>query len=136
MFGPCTIDDEGCALSPNYPQAYGNSQSCGLIVNEANALPITSISFSTEVGYDELTVNGVTQKSRIIKKTLDPEWNETFSCDCDVAGTHLDVIVHDHDKGLLGSSSDYLGSVSIPLQFAHEGESWHTLEWKDRKSVV
>ena len=31
----------------------------------------------------------------VIPKTLDPGWNETFSCDCDVAGAHLDVIVHD-----------------------------------------
>ena len=77
----------------------------------------------------ELRIEKQKFKTAVIPKTLDPEWNETFSCDCDVAGTHLDVIVHDHDKGLLGSSSDYLGSVSIPLQFAHEGESWHTLEW-------
>ena len=80
----------------------------------------------------ELRIEKQKFKTAVIQKTLDPEWNETFACECDLAGTHLDVLVHDHDKGLLGSSSDYLGSVSIPLQFAHAGEEWYTLEWNSQ----
>merc|ERR1719265_1225857 len=26
--GPCTVDDNGCALSPNYPAQYGSNMAC------------------------------------------------------------------------------------------------------------
>ena len=80
----------------------------------------------------ELIIDKQKFKTKVIPKTLNPEWNETFAYDIDMAGSKLDLVVYDHDKGLLGSSSEYLGSVTISLQFAENGEQWHTLEWDSR----
>jgi hypothetical protein len=56
--GACTVASTAtCFRSPNYPSAYGNSQACTITVNEAVLLSVTA--FSTESGYDRLTVNGV-----------------------------------------------------------------------------
>lgn len=50
----------GCALSPNHPKKYGSGEMCRIIVTATAALPISVKHFSTETGYDTLTVNGVT----------------------------------------------------------------------------
>jgi len=51
----CQIDG-ACVQSNNYPQNYGNDESC--IIDVGN-LPIAVEYFETERSYDELTVNGV-----------------------------------------------------------------------------
>merc|ERR1719422_1556047 len=51
----CEIDG-ACVQSNNYPQNYGNSESC---VIEVGGIPIAVQDFETESGYDELTVDGV-----------------------------------------------------------------------------
>jgi hypothetical protein len=53
--GPCTIDAEGCAKR----EWYGNDEFCKILVNDTSAMPISVKKFSTEHGYDSLTVNGV-----------------------------------------------------------------------------
>jgi hypothetical protein len=56
--GACTVASTAtCFRSPNYPSAYGNSQTCAITVYEAVLLSV--VAFSTESGYDKLTVNGV-----------------------------------------------------------------------------
>ena len=57
--GPCSVDSEMCAHSPNYPSNYGNSQSCTLVVNAEHASPLNVMAFNTETDFDFLTVNGV-----------------------------------------------------------------------------
>jgi len=82
--------------------------------------------------YVELRLGKEKFKTQVIPKTLSPEWNEVFTCECHIAGSQLEVIVHDYDKGLLMSSSEFLGSVTIPLQFEHNGEEWYDLEWNSK----
>jgi hypothetical protein len=56
--GPCTVDSTAaCFRSPNYPSNYANSQLCTITTHEAVMLSVTA--FSTEAGFDRLTVNGV-----------------------------------------------------------------------------
>ena len=64
----------------------------------------------------ELRLEGQTFKTKVQPRTLDPEWDEHFQMEADIAGATLELVVYDHDKGFLGSSAEYLGSVAIPLQ--------------------
>ncbi len=54
--GPCTVAG-GCFRSPNYPNTYGNSQTC--TINVLQNLTLAVVDFSTESQYDELNVNGI-----------------------------------------------------------------------------
>merc|ERR1711959_93994 len=54
---PCTLDKDGCALSPNFGREnYGNSQKCTLEVS--GDMTIHSTDFATEASYDVLKVAG------------------------------------------------------------------------------
>lgn len=55
--GPCTIDQAGCLLSPNFPREYSTSQKCEISVRKQNPSPIVVETFLTEEKYDYLTVN-------------------------------------------------------------------------------
>jgi len=57
--GACTLDSNGCALSPNYPKPYGNNQGCTIRVNATLARRLAVENFEVEDSYDRLTVNGV-----------------------------------------------------------------------------
>ena len=78
--------------------------------------------------YVELRVGKeVKAKTKIIEKTLNPEWNESFEVDLGQQDT-LDVVCYDHDKGMLiGSFSEFLGCVSIP--FAQIDSGTNLSEW-------
>ena len=55
--GSCTTHSNGrCFTSPNYPSFYSNYQTCNIAVVETGRLSVEA--FSTENGYDFLTVNG------------------------------------------------------------------------------
>lgn len=56
--GPCTLDAEGCVLSPNYPDNYGPNQDCAIQVFNPENRSITVEKFSTEMLYDVMWVNG------------------------------------------------------------------------------
>jgi hypothetical protein len=56
--GPCTVDTDGCALSPNYPGKYGNNEECYILILNPAAFPIQVSDFDTEKDYDFLTVDG------------------------------------------------------------------------------
>ena len=68
--------------------------------------------------FAELRVGQQLQTSKVVDKTLSPEWNETFEFEVGGGGEpELSVVLWDHDKGLLfGSSKEYLGSVKVPLR--------------------
>ena len=53
--GPCTIDAEGCALSPNWPRRYDDNQNCSLETNLAGWGRTTH--FETELYFDYLYVS-------------------------------------------------------------------------------
>lgn len=55
--GNCTLDESMCASSPNYPAEYPANQGCQIDVGP-NMGPITVVNFTTEAGFDVLTVNG------------------------------------------------------------------------------
>lgn len=62
-------------------------------------------------------------KSTIVKKTLDPVWNERFRFDVDkVHGSELRAIVWDWD---MGNKDDFLGGVAISF------DELEPLVWKD-----
>ena len=73
------------------------------------------------------------KKTRVIQKTLNPEWNELIVLDKDAVELSFDVVVYDHDKGLImGSSSEFLGCVTIPLSTVREEDpisEWFNLEY-------
>lgn len=60
--GPCTVDSEGCAMSPNYPSDYGSDESCTLA---APAVPLIVASFQTETDYDILYGACLEQHTRV-----------------------------------------------------------------------
>mmetsp|Transcript_81859 Transcript_81859/g.226869 ORF Transcript_81859/g.226869 Transcript_81859/m.226869 type:complete len:1040 (+) Transcript_81859:105-3224(+) len=59
VLGPCTIDYQGCVLSPNFPGNYSNRDTCVITVNVNKTGPLSVAHFSTERGNDVLIVNGV-----------------------------------------------------------------------------
>jgi len=56
--GTCSIDSKGCAVSPNYPQQYGNDQACSIAAINMINPAITAQSFLTEMTFDYMQVNG------------------------------------------------------------------------------
>jgi hypothetical protein len=60
LSGPCTIDEAGCARSPNFPRDYGSNQTCSFGVAPGSPpATIHVFKFDTERGYDKLSVDGV-----------------------------------------------------------------------------
>eukprot|EP00729_Bicosta_minor_P027485 gene27485-3519_t len=54
--GDCTMQGQGCVSSYNYPNNYGSNQVCTITAPLLSKIEV--ISFTTESGYDWLTVNG------------------------------------------------------------------------------
>lgn len=81
--GPCTVDNDGCALSPNYPESYGNDQFCEIQILDTAAFPILAPSFNTESNYDILTVNGQSYSGGMGPSGVVPtgfiSWSSDFS---------------------------------------------------------
>ncbi|KAL1520983.1 hypothetical protein AB1Y20_022541 [Prymnesium parvum] len=86
----------------------------------------------------------VTHKSKVIKKTLDPVWNETLVFDRQTLGSLLtsSMELHVYDKDGLMSFDDSLGKVLVPLEtlrnsdreeistyLSTKGRLQFTLEW-------
>ena len=72
--------------------------------------------------YVKLTLGGVTQKTRMLKKTLDPVYNETFifyGTFGELMANPIQLIVMDHD---LTSFDDMIGIAGIDLK---EADSEH-----------
>lgn len=58
VYGFCTIDAEGCILSPNYPDLYPEDVNCEIAATPGAMLNVTA--FNSEPGSDFfLTVNGI-----------------------------------------------------------------------------
>ena len=66
--------------------------------------------------FAELIVGNQMKKTRIIDKTLNPTWNETFEFYAGEREDTLSVVLYDDDKGMLyGSTKEYLGSIELPI---------------------
>lgn len=72
-----------CALSPNYPQPYGNNQACTIALVDGPGVPIKVIGFDTEEVYDTLTVNSVKYGGSVgpdgVVPTEDLKWRSDYS---------------------------------------------------------
>jgi hypothetical protein len=55
--GTCEIEAE-CVVSPNFPGAYRNSDSCTIEITAEQGMKLSVMQFSTEHGFDYLYVNG------------------------------------------------------------------------------
>ena len=57
--GLCTVaSDATCFRSPNYPSNYDINQQCIITVAAHEEVTLSVTAFTTELGYDYLTVNG------------------------------------------------------------------------------
>jgi len=73
-------------------------------------------------------------KTKVIEKTLSPEWEETFTLQFDPKASNLslDIVLYDHDKNFIGSSAEFLGAASIDLSelpIDTMVSDWHDLMW-------
>jgi phosphatidylserine decarboxylase len=71
-----------------------------------------------------------------VPKTLDPEWDETFTLDMPNGEDSLEVVLYDHDKGLLSNSREYMGSCTVQLADIAPGTGskrmWYPLVFDSR----
>ena len=66
----------------------------------------------------QLVLGSQTRETKIIPKTLNPEWDEVFRLNFTPnVGQTLDVVVYDHDKGLLSNSKEFLGFPRTSQEF-------------------
>jgi hypothetical protein len=81
----------------------------------------------TSDAYAIVDFKGLKRKTQVIKKSLTPEWNETFEFECGRPQGRLLVELFDHDwigsHDFLGLVEVDLGTLSIEAQF----ESWFDL---------
>merc|ERR1711865_512111 len=82
--GTCTMDENGCASSPNHPGLYGNSESCTIGVDVGAIGPIAVLSFKTEESYDGLQVNGIFYSGNKGPNNVVPSGDITWSSDSTV----------------------------------------------------
>lgn len=86
--------------------------------------------------YVKLTLGGVTQKTRMLKKTLDPVYNETFifyGTFGELTANPIQLIVMDHD---LTSFDDMIGIASVDLKEADSGREYYPGAEKDFRAEL
>ena len=72
-------------------------------------------------------------RTATVSKNLNPVWNQTFEIGCDAMTSVLDIVVSDEDKfGFFVTGSEFLGAVTISLETASDGLSWHDLKSMDK----
>jgi ankyrin repeat protein len=80
----------------------------------------------------ELLLGSQKRETKVLPKTLSPEWNEEFNLEFTPGGgEQMDVVLYDNDKGLLSNSKEFLGAVTIHLDHIMadmEFNQWHELE--------
>ena len=57
LSGMCTVDADGCIMSPNFPDDY-DQHGCTISMDVNNSKYLSVSTFVTEVGYDYLEING------------------------------------------------------------------------------
>lgn len=87
--------------------------------------------------YIVIALNGSNeQKTKIIKKTLDPVWDETFSFAADAlkGDDTITLTFYDYD---FGQKDDFMGEVVVPLSSLQDliAEKWYTLEHRANETA-
>ncbi|GAU50961.1 hypothetical protein TSUD_378940 [Trifolium subterraneum] len=76
-------------------------------------------------------------KTKVIKKNLNPKWDEEFSFKVDDLKEELLISVMDEDKFLI---DDFVGQLKVPMSLVFDeeikslGTAWYTLQPKSKKS--
>ena len=110
--GACAVVDRYCIQSPNFPEQYGNSQTCTMSVAEDGVLSV--LAFDTEPGLDTFTVGRRRTTSVTFSGTTSPSGinvsaNDQIQWVSDTSGTRSGWKVC-NDQGLFsepGASACY-----------------------------
>ena len=92
--------------------------------------------------YAVSSFNGISKKTAVVKKSLNPQWNETFQWEIGKPAGVLTIDLFDHDMSLLGSlggPGDFLGEVQIDLstlQMEGKFDEWLELQPRDGKMDI
>ncbi|RDX72852.1 C2 and GRAM domain-containing protein, partial [Mucuna pruriens] len=76
-------------------------------------------------------------RTKVIKKSLNPKWNEEFSFKVDDLNEELVISVMDEDKFF---NDDFVGQLKVPISLVFEeeikslGTAWYSLQPKTKKS--
>ncbi|CAJ1962757.1 unnamed protein product [Sphenostylis stenocarpa] len=76
-------------------------------------------------------------RTKVIKKSLNPKWNEEFSFRVDDLNEELVISVMDEDKFF---NDDFVGQLRVPISIVFEeeikslGTAWYSLQPKSKKS--
>ena len=57
--GLCSVGDDGCIVSTNFPNEYPNDDTCIIEVEPGEGKSLEVLAFSTEAGRDTVQVNGI-----------------------------------------------------------------------------
>ena len=87
-------------------------------VLSANGLKRKDILTFSSDPFCKVTVNGHTQQTRTIYKTINPVWNETFIFDCPPSSVAV-FHVYDYDTF---TNNDSLGQATFPLSNVYPGQ--------------
>ncbi|CAK0901604.1 unnamed protein product, partial [Prorocentrum cordatum] len=107
IVGDCTLDGD-CMQSPNYPQKYDANQACTLHIDLRTAVPIAVESFTTESGYDKLTVNGVVYSGFSGPSGITPSASISWTSDHSLHQTGWRLCMP-------GASSEWFPPTPVPL---------------------
>lgn len=105
-------------------------------VIEARGLPVINMNGSCDP-YVRLQLGGRRSKTKVIKKNLNPFWDEKFSFLVGELSEELTVSVLNEDKYF---NNDFLGKVKVSLLKVLDAENlslgtaWYQLQPKNKKS--
>lgn len=105
-------------------------------VIEAQNLPPTDPNGLSDP-YVRLQLGKQRYKTKVIKKSLNPRWDEEFSFRVDDLNEELVVSVMDEDKFF---NDDFVGQLKVPMSLVFDeeikslGTAWYTLQPKSKKS--
>lgn len=105
-------------------------------VIEAKNLPPTDPNGLSDP-YVKLQLGKQRFKTKVIKKSLNPKWNEEFSFRVEDLNEELVFCVMDEDKYF---NDDFVGQVKVPVSMVFEeeikslGTAWYSLHPKNKKS--
>ncbi|RZC65921.1 hypothetical protein C5167_009611 [Papaver somniferum] len=86
--------------------------------------------------YVKLQLGKQRLKTKVVKKNLNPSWNEDFNFRVEDLNEELQINVFDEDKFL---AHDFIGQVKIPISEIFDAENktlgtcWYTLQPKNKK---
>lgn len=117
--GPCSIDDNHCLRSPNYPEKYGKGQTCTITIpNPSSAVPIVVKSFETESRWDKLVVNKAVYSGNDGPEGVVPQGSISWSSDSSVEKSGFLLCPKGHESmttttTVTSSSADSMWKVKL-----------------------